>query len=236
MIRALIVDDELHAREELAVLLRETGSFDLIGSCGNAVEAIKVINREKPAVLFLDIDMPVLSGFDLLGMIDAELMPHVVFVTAYDEFALKAFDEKTLDYLLKPVEPERLARTVEKLKSLLSTGTPPAFERPSLVRIPCCGASKVKLIDPAEVEYVRSDLSGVHVVTPKGEFFTDLTLKLLESRTCLLHCHKQFLINVERVDEIVLLPNELAEIRTRSGRMVPVSRRYLKNLKSYFNF
>jgi two-component system LytT family response regulator len=118
MIRALIVDDELHAREELAVLLQETGIFDIIGSCGNAIEAIKIINREKPAVLFLDIDMPVLSGFDLLGMMDAELMPYVVFVTAYDEFALKAFEEKTLDYILKPVGPERLARTVEKLKAL----------------------------------------------------------------------------------------------------------------------
>ena len=236
MIRALIVDDEVHAREELCSLLEESGSYEILAACANAVEAIQAINRRRPEVLFLDIQMPVLNGFELLAMIDPEIMPHVVFVTAYDDFALKAFEEKTLDYLLKPVEKERLARTTEKLRTVIQKGTLASYESPEVKRIPCLCGNKIKLIDPREAELVRSDLSGVHVVSAQGEFFTELTLKVLERRTRLLRCHKQFLVNPEHLDEIVLLENGLAEIRTRSGRQVPVSRRYLKDLKEILGF
>ena len=108
MIKAMIVDDELHAREELATLLEETKDVEIVASCANALEAIKQFNALKPQVLFLDIQMPMINGFELLSMIDAEKMPHVVFVTAYDQYALKAFEEKTLDYLLKPFEDRDL--------------------------------------------------------------------------------------------------------------------------------
>ncbi len=231
MIRTIIVDDELHAREELAALLRELGGFEIVASCTNALEAIKVIHRERPALLFLDIQMPVLGGFELLSMIDEEVMPHVVFVTAYDEYALKAFEENALDYLLKPVEIERLAKTVEKIRRSISQGTQPAYETPEISRIPCLSAHRIKLIDPAEVEHVRSDLSGVHVVCAQGSFYTELTLKVLEARTGLLRCHKQYLVNVEQIDEIALLENGAGEIKTRLGNALPVSRRYLKLLK-----
>ena len=103
MIRALIVDDEQMAREELQALLEATGAFELLASCANGFDAVKAINEHRPEVVFLDIEMPVINGFQLLSMVDEERMPQVVFVTAYDEFALKAFEEKTLDYLLKPV-------------------------------------------------------------------------------------------------------------------------------------
>lgn len=236
MIRALVVDDEVHARDELCSLLEESGNYQILASCANAVEAIQAIHRHRPEVLFLDIQMPVLDGFELLSMIDPELMPHVVFVTAYDEFALKAFEEKTLDYLLKPVEKERLAKTTEKLKAIIQKGTRASYDSPEVKHIPCLCGNKIKLIVPKETEVVRSDLSGVHVITAQGEFFTELTLKLLEERTDLLRCHKQYLVNPDCLDEIILLENGLAEIRTRSGRQVPVSRRYLKGLKETLGF
>jgi len=94
MIRALIVDDESHACDELAALLEEQGEIELLGACNNAMEAIRVINREHPQILFLDIRMPVIGGFELLSMIDEDNMPFVVFVTAYDEFALKALRKR----------------------------------------------------------------------------------------------------------------------------------------------
>jgi len=231
MIRALVVDDEMPAREELRTLLEETGEIEVVAVCGNALEAIKAINRERPQVLFLDIQMPVIGGFELLSMIDAEIMPHVVFVTAYDEYALKAFEEKTLDYLLKPVAPERLRRTVEKLRLAVRGGRHPAYETAPLSRIPCVSANRIKLVDPQGVEFVRSDLSGVHLFTAQGSFYTELTLKVLEDRTPLLRCHKQYLANLEQIEEILLLDSGLAEIRTRSGQTLPVSRRYLKSLK-----
>ncbi|RMF46507.1 MAG: two-component system response regulator YehT [Deltaproteobacteria bacterium] len=235
MIRTVIVDDEQHARDELASLLNEAGGIDIVASCGNAVEAIRAINRLRPQALFLDIQMPVLDGFEMLGMIDDEIMPHVIFVTAYDSYALRAFEEKTLDYLLKPVEPERLAKALEKLRLVVQSGERPDISTEPLKRIPCAIGSRIKLVDPDEVDHAHSDLSGVHLYTGSGSFFTELTLKTLEQRTDLVRCHKSYLVNVACIDEIRLLDNGLAEIRTRGGQNLPVSRRYLRHLKDVLN-
>jgi two-component system LytT family response regulator len=236
MMRALIVDDEIYAREEMETLLQETGEFSIAGKCANAVEAMQAINKEKPDVLFLDVQMPVINGFELLSMIDAAAMPRVVFVTAYDEYALKAFEENALDYLLKPVEKERLAKTVEKLKRRFAEGGRPAFAGPAIQKVPCIYSSKIKLINTGEIEYVRSGETGVHVICPGGEFFTELTLQVLENKTNLVRCHKQFLINIDLVDEIILRENMLADIKTKSGHLVPVSRRYLRLLRERLHF
>lgn len=230
MIRALVVDDEVHAREELAALLRETGAIEVVGLCANAVEAIPAVRRERPDVLFLDVQMPAVSGFELLAMLDPETAPRVVFVTAHDEFAVRAFEENAADYLLKPVERERLARTVERLQRPAPQASA-ALVPPAIRRIPCQGARSIRLVDVAEVESVRSSEAGVYVVTAAGEHFTELTLRVLEERAGLVRCHKQHLVNVERIEEILLGDEEGATVRTRSGRTVPVSRRFLPTLK-----
>jgi two-component system, LytTR family, response regulator len=231
MIRALIVDDEVHAREELAALLTETGAFDIVGSCSNGVEALKSIRRDRPQVAFLDIQMPGITGLEVVSMIDEEIMPIVVFVTAYDEYALKAFDENALDYLLKPVEKDRLRRTVVKLRKMLGERARPAYSGPEIKRIPCTSLNRIKLIDSADVEFVRSDVAGVYVVCGQGEFYTDLALRVIEARAHFVRCHKQFLVNIDCVDEIVMQENQAALIQTRSKKTVPVSRRYLKKIK-----
>ena len=236
MMRALIVDDEIHSRDELEALLLETGEFTILGKCSNALEALQAMKRERPDALFLDVQMPVINGFELLGMIDESLMPNVVFVTAYDEYALKAFEENTLDYLLKPVEKGRLAKTVRKLRRALNAGEKPVYSSQDIKKIPCVLSSRIKLISTAEVDYVRSNEAGVYVVCPTGEYFTDLTLKVLENKTNLVRCHKQYLVNIDRIDEIILHENMLAEIKTKSGRTIPVSRRHLKELRGKWNF
>ena len=235
MIRALIIDDEQHAREELKHLVEETGAFEILGSCANAIDALRRIRIEKPELLFLDIEMPVLNGFELLAMIEDELMPHVVFVTAYNEHALKAFEEKTLDYLLKPVSSERLLKTVNKVREIIRRGDPPGYQVESLRHIPCQFANRVKLIPSTDVEYIFSDLTGIHLVTSEGQFFTELTLKVLEERTLLLRCQRQYLVNPNEIDEIKLLENGSAEIKTRLGNVLPVSRRYLRQLKVHLD-
>jgi len=231
MMRALIVDDELHAREELEALLEETGEFTLAGKCANALEALQKIRKEKPDVVFLDIQMPVVDGFEMIGMIDEEHVPIIVFVTAYDQYAIKAFEENAMDYLLKPVEKERLAKTVQKLKKMVGEGQRTVFAGPEIKRIPCCISNRIKLVSTADVEFVRSDIAGVYVVCSRGEHYTDLTLKVLESRANFVRCHRQYLVNIDSVDEIVLHENLAAQIQTKSGRLVPVSRRYLRKLK-----
>jgi two-component system LytT family response regulator len=232
--RALIVDDELHAREELASLLEETGAFAVAGKCGNAVEAIQALRKERPDVLFLDIQMPAISGFELLSMVDDADLPAVVFVTAHDEFAIRAFEASALDYLLKPVAKERLARTVERLRRGPASAGRTGFPRTPIRRIPCLAGRSIKLVDVAEVDLVRSSEAGVYVVLAKGELYTDLTLKVLEERAGLVRCHKQFLVNLDNVDEIDLEEGQ-AVVRTRSGKEVPVSRRFLPKLRDHFH-
>jgi two-component system LytT family response regulator len=230
MIRALLVDDEVHAREELAALLRETGAVEVVAACADAVAAIPALRSHRPDVLFLDVQMPAVSGFELLALLDPGELPPVVFVTAHDAFAVRAFEANAVDYLLKPVEPERLARTVERLRLGLGQPPPPALA-PAIRRIPCQGARSIRLVDLAEVEAVRSSEAGVYVVTAAGEHFTDLTLRVLEERAGFLRVHKQHLVNVDRVVEILLGDEDGTMVRTRSGQLVPVSRRFLPLLK-----
>ncbi len=234
MISVMIVDDEQHARDELTSLLNELSEFDIVASCANALEAVRLINKHRPQVLFLDIQMPVINGFELLSLLDQEVMPHIVFVTAYDQYALKAFEEKTLDYLLKPIDPERLQKTLEKVTAAIKSQTEAELPIPELTRIPCASGHKIKLIDPRQIEYIHSDLSGVHVYTSEGNFFTELTLKTLEKHPGLLRCHKQYLVSLAHVAEIITLENGLAEIITRNNHKLPVSRLYLRSLKDAF--
>jgi two-component system LytT family response regulator len=233
MLRAVVVDDELLAREELAALLEETGEVVLVGSCANAIQAIRTIKGTRPDVVFLDIQMPKLDGMKMLSMIDPEIMPSVIFVTATDDRAIEAFEENAVDYLLKPVQPERLARSLERLKRFLGEGQRPSYPSPAIDRIPCMGSQSIKLIDTAEVEFVRSSETGIHVVTSKGEFLTELTLTVLEAKAeQLVRCHKQYLVNVLQIDEIIRQDSASALLKTKSGKHVPVSRRFLVHLKS----
>jgi len=232
MIRALIVDDEHHAREEIALLCAAHPDVEVVGSCGNAIEALRLINREKPDLVFLDIQMPRISGIELIGMLDTETMPRIVFVTAYDEYAVAAFEENAFDYLLKPLESPRFAKTLARIRKADGTRQSlKGLDIPEFTQIPCFTGNRIRLIKLAEVEYVCCDLSGVHVVTAEGEAHTDMTLAALEEKTDLVRCHRQCLVRLEMVREIKLLDNGLGEILTRSGKAVAVSRRHLRELK-----
>ncbi len=236
MIRVLVVDDEPLARQELKSLLQEIGGCEVVACCANGIEALKLLNRETVDLLFLDIQMPLIDGFELLAMVEQSRMPQVVFVTAYDEYALRAFEEKTLDYLLKPVEKARLQKTFTKLEERIAQAQRPTFDREPIRQVPCLSGNRVKLIPLTEVEAVRSDQCGVHVLLAGGDYYTELTLKALSESTPLQHCHRQCLVNPDRIAEIQLLEQGLAEITTQSGRLLPVSRRYLKILKESLGF
>lgn len=116
MLKVLIVDDEPLARENLRILLQEENDIEVVGECANAVEAIGAVHKLRPDVLFLDIQMPRISGLEMVGMLDPEHRPYVVFLTAFDEYAVKAFEEHAFDYLLKPIEGQRLDKTLARLR------------------------------------------------------------------------------------------------------------------------
>ena len=234
MLTVLIVDDEPLARENLRCLLQQDARVTIIGECANAVEAIGAVHRLHPDVVFLDIQMPRISGLEMVGMIDPACMPYIVFLTAYDEYAVRAFEEHAFDYLLKPIEAPRLEKTLNRLcearpaQDLQALGD----QDNHLQYIPCTGRSRIYLLKTDEVIYANSRLSGVYVTGLEGgECFTELTLKTLESRTPLVRCHRQFLINMAYLREIRLEESGQAEISLSNGYAVPVSRRYLKSLK-----
>jgi two-component system, LytTR family, response regulator len=232
MLTVLIIDDETPSREELKALLASTPDVEIVGECTNAIEGLSAIHRLRPDVVFLDIQMPRVSGLEMVGMIEPSALPHIVFVTAYDEHALKAFEEHAADYLLKPIDPERLSKTLDWLRSgarPVAKAFPGSGDR--LTCIPCSARNKIFLIGVDEVEFVHTELCGVQVIATNKKGITDLTLKLLQERTPFIRCHRQYLVNPGKIDEIELLENGAAEITTLSGNKLPVSRRHLRELK-----
>lgn len=234
MLKVLIVDDEPLARENLRYLLEEHSDIEILGECSNAVEAIGEVHRLRPDVLFLDIQMPRISGLEMVGMLDPAHRPYIVFLTAFDEYAVKAFEEHAFDYLLKPIEAARLEKTLARLRQERVQQDISLLEehQQALKFIPCTGHSRIWLLQMEDVAFVSSRMSGVYVTSADGkEGFTELTLRTLESRTPLLRCHRQYLVNMAHLQEIRLEDNGQAELLLRDGQTVPVSRRYLKSLK-----
>src|SRR5436309_3685217 len=124
-LRALLVDDEQLARDELGYLLGQMGGIDVIGQAGNGIEALTTIDRLQPDVVFLDVQMPGLTGFEVARrMLDANAPSHIIFVTAYDQHAIEAFEVNAVDYLLKPVDPPRLQIAVERVRRRIATDQP----------------------------------------------------------------------------------------------------------------
>ncbi|WP_394130976.1 two-component system response regulator BtsR [Shewanella maritima] len=235
MIRCIIIDDEPFARQEIADLLLEHKDMEVVAECGNAIDALQQINQLQPDLVFLDIQMPRITGMELIAMLSPENMPRVVFVTAYDEFAVKAFDNNAFDYLLKPINEVRFAKTLEKVKQDLTPQQLAPVSPSQLVHLPCYCGSKLVVTNTSDVEYAYSDLGGIHVCTANGQCHTQLTLKVLEEKTPLVRCHKQYLIALTAIAEIEILDTG-AQLTTHSGATVPISRRYLKSIKQQLGF
>ena len=192
-----------------------------------------MINREKPDVVFLDIQMPRVSGIEMLSMLDHEKMPHIVFLTAYDEYAVQAFEQHAFDYLLKPINQARLDKTLQRLRREREPQKIDQLPGANQLRqIPCFGQHHVHLVRMEDVEHVASGASGVYVVSTDGtERPTELPLHILQDRTPLLRCHRQYLVNTDCIEKINFLENGLAEIVTKRGHVIPVSRRFFPQVK-----
>lgn len=232
MIKTLIVDDEPHARDDLEEKIGADPEFTIVGKCANAFEAIKEINGKRPDVVFLDIKMPKISGIEMLSMLDKSDMPRIVFVTAYGEHAIEAFEKNAIDFLLKPVKEDRLRITLERLKENHQP-QPDMIESLSteMQFIPCYKGSCDYLIGTKDVgRAFSSPTTGTHIITQEDsqEFYSSLSLKVLEENTPLTRCHRQHLINPEAIKYIEKMENGLGQIHTYGGETIPVSRNYMK--------
>lgn len=233
MINALIVEDEPNARDDLEEKILTHPEFNIIGKCVDAFEAIKEINSKHPDVVFLDIEMPQISGLEMLCMLDKADMPRIVFVTAYSKYAVEAFEKNAIDYLLKPVKMNRLNITLDRLKENCQP-QPVVVDTLSteLKFIPCYIGNQKYLIPKNKVGHAYSTpTTGVHIITQDcQEYHTDLLLKVLEERTPLVRCHRQHLVNIDYIKLIEKLENG-GEIRTCCDAVIPISRHYIKQFE-----
>jgi two-component system LytT family response regulator len=200
--RAIIVDDEALARERVRTLLADAPGVTVVGECSGGREAVEQILAERPDLVFLDVQMPDLNGFEVLEAVASEWLPAVIFVTAYDAYAIKAFDVHAIDYLLKPIEPERfqqaLARVTKRgLLALLD-------ERP-IDRLVIRTRSKVSFLKPSEIDWIEAD--GKHAVLHAGRetHVVRHTLTRLEQRLAahgFVRVHRSAIVNVDRIKEL----------------------------------
>ena len=232
---AVIVDDERLARRELASMLIEHEQISIVGEADDVNSALKVIEEQNPDVVFLDIQMPGESGFDLLNKIDKELK--VIFVTAYDEYAIKAFDINALDYLLKPINPERLNISIERLEQENTENfeslKPISYEDHLLLTI----NNKLRFIKANSIVAITAagDYSNI-IFNDKKKGLTLKTMKEWEKRLPEKHfcrIHRSSIINLEFVDHIEEWFNNSFKVYLNNNNLALImSRRFVSNLKN----
>ncbi|SKA33460.1 DNA-binding response regulator, LytR/AlgR family [Chitinophaga eiseniae] len=221
-LRCIIVDDEPLAREGLELLVRETGFLDLMAGCGNAMEASQVLSREKVDLMFLDIEMPRIRGIDFLKGLASP--PLVIITTAYPNFALEGFELNVLDYLVKPITPERFLRAVNRARDMFTAKNAPAPEVDFFfIR---CNNSYEK-INYDDILYIEGTQNYVTINTRQGKFMTLATMKSVEEQLPpgrFLRIQKSFIVAVNKIQS--LSGNEI----TIGAHKIPVSKVYKEEL------
>ncbi len=240
-IGALIVDDEELARQILRELLLTHPEIQILAECANGFEAVKAIAEHKPDLMLLDVQMPKLSGFDVLELIEHDVA--VIFVTAYDQFAMKAFEVHAVDYLLKPVGQERFEAALERAKSRIGKKMPAAQElaaaaRPQqqfLERLVVKDGTRVTLIPVAKVDYVEAQDDYVALASHGAKHLKQQTIASLETGldpARFVRIHRSYIVNFERVVRIEPYGKDSRLAILADGTRLPVSRTGYARLKS----
>lgn len=233
-LRVLIVDDEALARRGLRRDLAALGGVDVVGECADGFEAVKSAAELKPDLVLLDIRMPRLDGFEVLSLLDPGIA--VVFVTAHDDRAVQAFDASAVDYVMKPVDPERLARAVERARERLRRREPmPVAALGAAVRFPGEPISRILVRDGARVHVIpvddvdcveaQDDYIAVHAggkAHLKQQTIADLEAALDPRR--FVRIHRSWILNIDRLDRIELYAKDSRVAILKDGRRLPLSR------------
>jgi len=270
---ALIIDDEQLAREELAYLLAEVGGVDVVAQGVNGIEAVELIEKHHPDIVFLDVQMPGLDGFAVIERLlalrakvgaEAEPLPQIVFATAYDQYAVRAFDVNAVDYLLKPFDRARIEQAVERVRGRLAGNAPGSqpesqvesqldallrlLNRPQgAARVPQPAKlivqlqSRLLLIDQAEICFAAIDDGVIRVVTQSFE--GQSKCRTLEELLDLLdpavfwRAHRGFVVNINHIREVVPWFKSSYQLRMNDKKQteIPVSRAQTRRLRELFN-
>ena len=202
--RVLIVDDEALARERVRTLLSSAPGVTVVGECSGGREAVEAIIAERPDLVFLDIQMPDLNGFEVLEAVAPEWLPAVVFVTAHDEYALRAFDVHAIDYLLKPIEPERFTRALGRARAVGGQQLLDLLDAVA-TRLVIRTKGKISLLDPAEIDWIEADGKHARLHVGRETHVIRQQLKRLEQRLAphgFVRVHRSAIVNVDRIKEL----------------------------------
>ena len=241
MLRAIIVDDEELARSVVRELLRPHPEIQVVAECVNGFEAVKAVAEYKPDLLFLDVQMPKLTGFDVLELIGTGVA--VIFVTAYDEFAMKAFEVHAVDYLLKPVGKERLEAALKQAKARLGEKVPAPAELSAAARAPGQFAerlvvkdgTKVTLIPVTKLDYAEAQDDYVALASEGKKHLKQQTIASLEASLDpkeFVRIHRSYVVNLERVARIEPYGKDSKLAILSTGARLPVSRTGYARLKA----
>jgi two-component system LytT family response regulator/two-component system response regulator LytT len=257
-LRAVLVDDEQLARDELGYLLGQVGGVEVIGQAGNGLEAITTIERLQPDLVFLDVQMPGLTGFEVARrIVDGQAGSQIIFVTAYDQHAIEAFEVNAVDYLLKPVDQARLELAVQRARRRVSSDLPlrglPHVDTEQLEkiiqlvtdrqsrreRLAIKVGERFLLVQAEEIIYASLTDDTITVVTPQHSGTSNYrTLDELQARldsNVFWRVHRSHLVNINKIKEIVpwFSRNYILRMKDAKATEIPVSRTQTRRLREY---
>ncbi|MCW0482623.1 LytR/AlgR family response regulator transcription factor [Gaoshiqia sediminis] len=245
-LNVLIVEDEELARDLLKSYLKDHPQINLLGECENGFEGVQKINELKPDLVFLDIQMPKITGFEMLQLLDHK--PEIIFTTAYDQFALKAFEFNAVDYLLKPFSKDRLLTAIDKVASRVANQENNAekLERLSefstgryLDRVVVKDRHKISIILTGQIRYIESLDDYVMLYTEDGRHMKQKTMKFFETNldpNDFIRIHRSYIVNVAHIAEIQQYEKESYLVILKDKTKLKVSKSGYKNLKDTLNF
>lgn len=246
-LRALVADDEPLARARLRRLLGQFPDLDLVAECGTGEDAVDALHRLAPDVAFLDIQMPDLDGFDVLDSLPRGRQPHVVFVTAHSEHAVRAFEARAADYLLKPVSAERLRQAIERVRFARlpaagravadgdAAGTDEGSAPRYAERIAVPVGARIQLVPVAEIDHVQAQANYVELHVGPRELVLRETMNHLESRldpARFLRVHRSRIVRLDGIVEAEAHPSGRYALRLRSGVRVVTGRSYAAKVRA----
>jgi two-component system LytT family response regulator len=238
MIQAVLADDEVLARQKLRQLLRDEPEIEIVGECASANETVELVRLTKPALLFLDIRMPGMDGFDVVGAIASESvpMPAIVFTTAYDQYALRAFEVHAVDYLLKPFTGERLNSAIQRVRERLAAGensAPPNGKSRDgsayTTRIVFKSRGRILFLPVSEIRWIGAEENYVRLSTERETHLLRETMAHLEERLdplMFLRVHRSFIVNLQFVKEVRTEHDGESAVIMLDGQRIAMSRSY----------
>jgi two-component system LytT family response regulator len=242
MIKTILIDDEPLARDIIKYYLMDYPEVEVVAECNDGFEGLKAIGIHNPDLIFLDIQMPKITGFEMLELVDDK--PVVIFTTAFDEFAIKAFEVNAMDYLLKPVERSRFDLAMSKLPARLSSeangSTKDLLEAVSVTpaasnRVVVKNNGVIKIIAAADIHYIEADDDHVRLSTTEGVYVKNKTMSFFEQSLDpiqFIRIHRSYMINLSQVTKIELKEKDSYVVLLKSNIWLPVSKTGYMKLKA----